>query len=154
GAVELVYGSATGLTSVGSQFLAVKLFAPTPLTATAVSTMAIQLTWQDNSTNETGFLIERSLDGVQFTQIASVGQNVITYTDGGLNANTVYYYRVRAYNAAGQSAYSNVSSDRTGATPAPSNLTATSLAPKQISLSWTDNSPDELGFLIERSRDG
>ena len=60
------------------------------------------------SNNEDGFKIERSPDGASgWTQIDTVGANVMTYVNTGLACGT-YYYRVRAYNAAGDSGYSNV----------------------------------------------
>jgi FG-GAP-like repeat/Fibronectin type III domain len=69
---------------------------------------SLTLAWQDNSSNETGFRIERSLDGsTNWTEIGTTGANVATYHDAGLAPSTTYYYRVRAYNAAGTSAYSN-----------------------------------------------
>jgi hypothetical protein len=87
--------------------------APTGLTATAVSTTQINLSWTDNSSDELGFKIERSNNGVQFTEIATVGPNVTTYSSGGLQRNKTFYYRVRAYNAAGNSAYSNTANAKT-----------------------------------------
>jgi predicted phage tail protein len=87
--------------------------APTNLTATAVSRSQINLTWTDNSSNETGFKIERSTNGTSFTQIATVGAGVTSYASTGLQKNRTYYYRVRATNGAGDSAYSNVASART-----------------------------------------
>jgi hypothetical protein len=69
----------------------------------------LAIRWMDNSTNETGFAIERSVDGGPFIQIATVQANTVYYSD------KVYYdpnsnclgYRVRAYNLSGYSAYSN-----------------------------------------------
>lgn len=87
--------------------------APTGLVVTAISKSQINLTWKDNSSNETGFKIERSTNGSTFTQIATVGTNATSYSNTGLTANTLYYYRVRAYNAAGNSAYSNTASTKT-----------------------------------------
>ena len=87
--------------------------APSGLTATAVSSSRIQLTWTDNSGNETGFRIQRSTNGVIFTTIATVGAGVTSYTSTGLQANRRYWYRVRAYNGTGNSAYSNTASART-----------------------------------------
>jgi hypothetical protein len=52
-------------------------------------------------------MIERSKDGTTFAQIAKVGTNVTTYANTGLGALIQYYYRVRAYNSGGNSAYSN-----------------------------------------------
>jgi hypothetical protein len=82
--------------------------APTGLTATAVSQHQINLAWTDNATNESGFKIERSpFAPGSWTQIATVGANVTTYPNTGLASGTTYYYRVRAWNAAGDSGYSN-----------------------------------------------
>ncbi len=86
--------------------------APGNLVATAQSQTQISLTWVDNSTNEYGFKVER-WNGSAWMQIATVGTNVAVYADTGLSANTTYYYRVQAYNAGGDSAYSNVSSTTT-----------------------------------------
>ena len=87
--------------------------APTNLSATAISSSRIALSWTDNSNNEGGFQIQRSNNGVNFTLIATVGANVTTYRDNGLTAGTTYYYRVRAFNSSGNSAASNVASATT-----------------------------------------
>lgn len=130
--------------------------APTNLTATAVSSSQINLTWQDNSTNETGFRIERASSSAgPFTQIATVGAETTTYSNTGLSASTTYYYRVCAYNSDGNSPYSNVASATTQAVLnppiAPSNLSATAVSSSQINLTWQDKSSNETGFRIERS---
>jgi hypothetical protein len=83
--------------------------APSALSATAGKRKVV-LSWSDNSGNESGFKIERSTDGLIFTQIATTGANASSYTNSGLTSGTTYHYRVRAYNGAGDSAYSNVAS--------------------------------------------
>jgi hypothetical protein len=80
-----------------------------------VSSSQIDLQWQDNSDNEDGFKIERSSDGTNFNQIATVGAGVTTYPNTGLAPSTTYWYRVRAFNAGGDSDYSNVASATTQA---------------------------------------
>jgi predicted phage tail protein len=114
------------------------------------------LTWADNSSNVTSFNIERSTDGVNFGEITAVGANVTSYSNTGLSSSTTYYYRVRASNAAGNSAYSNIANATTqGVSPnAPSGLVATAISKTRIDLAWTDNSNNETGFKIERSTNG
>ena len=68
----------------------------------------VKLAWEDNSDNELSFKIERKTGSSgTYKEIATVGPNVTNYTDTGLSASTTYFYRVRAYNLAGHSAYSN-----------------------------------------------
>jgi hypothetical protein len=83
--------------------------APTTLTASAASSSQINLNWTDNSSNEDGSIIERSTNNfATYNQIATVATNAATYQDYGLTVSTQYFYRVRAYNSAGNSNYSNV----------------------------------------------
>ena len=82
--------------------------APGSLVATAVSASSVKLIWADASTDEVAFKIERRLGPAgAWQQVALVAANVTTYTDAGLGASTQYGYRVRATNAAGESAPSN-----------------------------------------------
>src|SRR5439155_1374401 len=114
--------------------------APTSLVATAASSSQINLTWTDNSTNETGFKVERSVDNTTFTQIGTVGVNVKTYASTGLTASTKYYYRVRAYNSGGNSVYSNTAN----ATKLPtsiSTLTRTPTPKTYTTITYTTTSP-------------
>ncbi len=92
---------------------------PSDLSATAVSSSAIDLLWTDNSTDESEFEIERSPGGANsFANIGTVGANVTTFSDSSLTPDTAYDYRVRANNGAGSSGYSNIASATTDpATP-------------------------------------
>jgi YVTN family beta-propeller protein len=81
--------------------------APSNIIATAVSTSQIDLSWTDNSDDEFGFKIERKRYGETFSQIDTVSANVTSYSDTELSTYSTYYYRVRAYNNAGNSNYSN-----------------------------------------------
>ena len=124
--------------------------APSALAATAVSGSQINLTWTQGAGNEDGFKIERGTSASgPWTQIATVGINATSYSNAGLLGNTRYYYRVRSYNTAGNSAYSNTANDIT-APPAPSGLAATAPAYHTVNLTWTDNASSEAGFKIER----
>ena len=78
------------------------------LTAAALSSSRVSLTWTDNSGNEQGFRVQRA-QGTQgtFVLLTQVGANVTSYADVTVKAGTVYQYRVRAYNQAGVSAWSN-----------------------------------------------
>jgi hypothetical protein len=130
--------------------------APSALAAAVVSASQVDLSWADNSTNETGFKVERSTDGVNFTQVATVASNITTYSATALTSGTTYTFRVRAYNGVGNSAYSNTASATTPATPpaAPSGLTATNASASRVDVAWADNSGNETGFKVERSTDG
>jgi len=76
---------------------------------------SLVLSWTDAASSESGFSVERSTNGSTFGAIASLGANVTTFTNTGLAAGTTYYYRVRAFNGAGNSAYSNIASHATAA---------------------------------------
>jgi len=86
--------------------------APSALTATVISATQINLSWADNSNAQYGFKIDRSADGTNFTQIAQVLPDTTTYRDTGAWPGTIYYYRVHAYNTAGNSAFSKIASAR------------------------------------------
>ena len=81
---------------------------PAGLKASQLLNTELLLIWNNNTTNETGYKIERSTNGINFTQIAVTGANVTNRLDTGLSVGATYYYRVRATNAAGDSAYSSV----------------------------------------------
>jgi hypothetical protein len=86
---------------------------PSDLMATAMSSTQIDLTWNDNSDDEYGFEIERSSDSSPWELVDTVGADVTTYPDTGLAPGTTYYYRVRAFNGSGASAYSDPASATT-----------------------------------------
>jgi hypothetical protein len=91
--------------------------APSALSATATSTSNINLVWADNSSDETGFAIERCPGGgcTNFAPLATTAANATGYSDSALAASTTYTYRVQAVNAAVNlsSAYSNTASATT-----------------------------------------
>ncbi len=133
--------------------------APTSLSATAVSSSQINLAWTDSDSTEAGFKIERCAGAGctdDFVQVATVGANITSYSNTGLLASTSYNYRTRAYNAAGDSVYSNTASAVTLDAPAipaaPTNLVAAAVSKSQIYLSWTDNATNETGYRIERCK--
>lgn len=81
---------------------------PGGLTAQVAAIDQITLAWQDNSADEAGFKVEQKIgsDGT-WTQVTTVNANTATYQAGGLSQATMYYFRVRSYNASGNSAYSS-----------------------------------------------
>ncbi len=124
--------------------------APTDLLGQVISLTQVDLTWTDNSGDETGFRIERKEGAAgTYQQIDIVGVDVENYTDTTTGGVT-YYYRVRAYNASGDSAPSNEAGVKTGIPDDPSDLSATAVSYRRIDLSWIDNSLGETGFKIER----
>lgn len=86
--------------------------APTRLTVNRAATSTCVLTWDDNATDETAYLVERCdpTTGI-WSQINSVSANTTTYTDANSPAGKAVNYRVRAANANGNSAYSNTGAD-------------------------------------------
>ena len=87
---------------------------PSGLVANAISSSQITLNWTDNSSDETGFKIERSPDGsTAWTQIAAPAANAVSFVDAGLVHASTYYYRVSATSAGGDSAYTGTASATT-----------------------------------------
>jgi hypothetical protein len=128
---------------------------PSGLGASTVNSGRIDLTWTDNSSNETNFVVERDTSSsFASPTVATVGAGVISYADTGLSPSTTYWYRVKAKNATGSSTYSNVTSATTSAPPvpaAPSLLNAKAMSSSRIDLTWTDNSGVESNMVVERS---
>jgi C1A family cysteine protease len=93
--------------------------APGGLTATTAGSNQINLAWKDNSSNEGGFKIERCQGSgcSGFSEVTTVGAGITSYNNTGLTTNTSYSYRVRAYNSAGDSGYSNTASATTSSPP-------------------------------------
>jgi N-acetylneuraminic acid mutarotase len=91
--------------------------APASLTATTASASQINLKWTDKALNEANYVIERATVSTgPFTTIATLAANNTAYSNTGLVSGTTYYYRVKATNTGGSSAYSNVASATTTTT--------------------------------------
>jgi glucose/arabinose dehydrogenase/chitodextrinase len=134
--------------------------APTGLSATALSTSRIDLSWTASTDNVgvAGYRVERCL-GNNCSNFVQVGTpTATTYSNTGLQANTIYRFRVRAVDAAGNlSPYSTIVSSRTLAPDttrptAPTGLTATSGSPTRIDLTWTASTDNVgvAGYRVER----
>jgi hypothetical protein len=129
--------------------------APSNLAAQVVSGTQVHLTWQDNSSDETSFLVERRTGtSGPFQQIASLPANSTVYHDAGpLAAGTTYQYRVKAANASGAAASNTATATTSSTTPPPAAPTGLSAAPASadaIQLTWADQAGNETGFVVER----
>lgn len=136
---------------------------PANLAASVVSSTQIDLTWNASAdaggSGLSGYRLERC-QGVGCTNFAQiVQQSGRTYSNTGLSASTTYRYRVRAYDAAGNtSGYSSIIQSATSADitapSAPTGLTANATGPTEVSLAWntsTDAGGSGLvGYKIER----
>jgi hypothetical protein len=114
----------------------------------------INLTWSDNSSDETGFEIYRSTDNSNWTLVTTTAANTTSYPNSGLLSGTRYYYRVRAVNGMGASGYTTGNAVTGGAAQAPSGLSALPVGETSILLTWTDNSNVETFYELQRSPNG
>ncbi|GIL23259.1 MAG: hypothetical protein BroJett042_17720 [Bacteroidota bacterium] len=130
--------------------------APTAFTGLATSSSSIFLSWTDNSNNEKGFEVWRRKAGETiFKFITRTPEDVVSYLDTALEANTTYQYKLRAVNNAGKSPHApsdNVNTNLevttqadTTAPTAPQNLVITANNDTSITLSW-DASTDNNGI--------
>lgn len=127
---------------------------PGTLTGSLVGQTQADLAW-GNVSDEDGYVIQRRLVGatIGFADLATVGPNVVSYSDTGLPIGQTYRYRVRAFNGNGISAYTNEVEIVTGNPPpaAPSGLTLVTNQHNSVSFSWTDNANNELAYTVERA---
>lgn len=135
--------------------------APTNLSGVLQAGPQISLTWTDNANNETGFIIERAVNGGAFSQVGTAparnNTGSVTFVDTAIAFGDTYQYRVAAVNTGGTSAYSNTAQVVVPAMPAaPGNFIATR-GPngngnnRSVILTWQDLSNNETGFTIQRA---
>jgi hypothetical protein len=107
-----VYGRALSAVQVRSHYdagVTPALAVPSALAARASAPTQIDLSWTDNSSSETGQVLERSTDAAFTAPVAiSIARDAQAYADGAVTASTTYWYRVKAVSGATSSAYSNV----------------------------------------------
>jgi hypothetical protein len=129
---------------------------PTPsgLTARAIHSGQVLVTWTDNSTTTSkadGFILERKLGTTgQYQRIAKKSRSEPSYDDFGVVANRTYSYRVRAFNLGGHSPFTGAAS--VVVLKGPTRLTA-AVSLGSVALQWQDNSQGEDGFIITRRKD-
>jgi fibronectin type 3 domain-containing protein len=140
------------------------VLAPT-LTSTVpnLTTGAVTLTWTDQATNETGFVVESSIDGgTTWTQVGAqvaprTGTTGLTRTANVTVTAPATQFRVRALNlTAGVTTYSVGSNVVTLSTvlTAPGTPTAAIFSATRVTLSWADMSNNETSFQVWRSDTG
>jgi Legume lectin domain/Fibronectin type III domain len=95
---------------------------PSSLTATAVTSSQINLQWVDHGSNESGYAVEESTDGIHFAQIGSATVHSTMFAVGGLQPETTYAFRVRAFNSAGDSPFTRTVTATTPANPGANGL--------------------------------
>jgi predicted phage tail protein len=130
--------------------------APTNLQVDAATEDAVDLSWEDQSENETGFEIERAIKGEKFRILHKTDADIESFSDEDVSAGNVYTYRVRSVNEFCRSVYSNVvtaeiKGDSATLPEAPENLKASDVGATSLTLTWLDRSDNETGFTIDRS---
>lgn len=137
--------------------------APSGLTAGLAGSVAapqVNLTFTDNASNETGFVVERSTDhGTTFSQLTTLparsNTGTVTYADTGVTLGSTYVYRVKAMVGTASSPYSNEVSILVDLPAAPSNVSAANGAnqgsQRRVVINWTDNSSNETSFIVQRA---
>jgi len=161
-----ISGSSILIPGIDPGMTILKIFpsAPTGLTVAPYLFTRLDLAWKDNSSNETGFTIERKTEGGTYAKIAGVGANVNKYSDTGAQFGTKYFYRVKATGAF-DSAYSNEATgllQKFAMNPdieynklipaAPTGLAAAAVAgsPDKVKLTWNASSSSIDGYIVER----
>ena len=123
---------------------------PGNLSISVVSDSQLNLSWADQATNESGYTMQRSPDGVNWSTLTNaLPAGSTSFSDNGLDEATEYYYRVMATNAIGTSGFSDTQSAYT-LPLAPSNLQVTSITPDEVTLTWQNNSDQATSFRIEQ----
>ena len=124
--------------------------APSNLSAEEIKSDRVSLIWTDNSDNEEGFRVYRSEDYTNFSVVGSSAKDVTDYTDDTVAPDTNYTYRVVAYNANGESDYTELNVTTPKAPPAaPQNLKAVSVSSDSITIEWSDVNGED-GYRIYR----
>lgn len=155
--------------------LAMPPLKPDGLTAATVGSgnnRRVQLTWNDNSINETSFVVQRTTNGTSWTDVGTVPapldqpnrHETRAFTDPSSNATTPYQYRVVAKNTVGygngmpsmtvQSVSEVVGANKPAAPTQLAASVGTGTSGPRVTLTWRDNATNEAGFAVERSVDG
>jgi len=133
----------------------IKTVPPSPareLTLDITKPTKITINWEDDSDNESGFIIERKINSQDFLEIGRTLANVTSFSDGSVNSQDRYTYRVISFNPFGNAkSYSNeVSCSTSSIKDPPATLTATPISDTQVDLSWEYDNYAAYRTLIER----
>lgn len=122
---------------------------PTNLSAEAVSSSQVDLTWTDNASVETAYRVERKTgSGGAWSQIASLGANATSYSNTGLQHGYTYYYRVRALNVNVYSGYSNEASATPVLAPTADFTAAATEVLELVEIQFSDTSEPGSGSIV------
>ena len=129
---------------------------PSNLVANVVSNTALVLQWTLTASADPTIqlILERSPNAnVGFTAIDTFPASQNVYQDANLTNNTTYFYRMRAFNINGFSAYSNLSNATTSNLLAPANVTLQIINDSRagIEVNWINSSANVTGFIVERA---
>jgi uncharacterized protein (TIGR02145 family) len=148
-ALLIFYSCSTSSDGNGNSNTTVVPLAPNGLIGSVVSPTQVNLSWTDNSTNETGFKIERRTGSTNYDVVGTVNQDVLSFSDSGLSSSTTYTYRVYAFNSVGNSlTYSNEVTLTTNALLTLPTLTTTAVSAYSQSASSGGNISSDGGASI------
>ena len=116
-----------------------------------ITQSSITVSW-NTVTGNTGYRVERSTDGSNYTLIYTAVANASSYTDNGLTAGQIYYYRVRTLYGSNQSAPSNMQNATTQTVLPPTLDAPSGITISQITLTW-GSVTENAGYKLERSPD-
>lgn len=149
------YGFNVGQYSITGNVFTSANYVPPPssLQAAVNANVTIDLKWNDNADTETGFSIDRSTDGTNWTPLINLPADTTAYSDSGLTGGVRYYYRIRTMEDLFYSDYSNQANAVARLDPpvAPTGLVATRISTSKVRLTWNDNASNEAGYYIERA---
>jgi hypothetical protein len=134
-----------------------ELAEPSGVTVSLATEHRLDVRWTDNSGNETGFEIYRSMPnaGGDYALLATTGKNVVAFNDASVQPGAAYCYSVRAVRVTGSRVAVAAALPVCASTVAPpSNVTAVASSSERVVIAWQDNSGVETGYAVSRSSSG
>jgi len=125
---------------------------PASVSATTVSSTAIDVTWSSVNGTVSEYRLERRTGAGAFALHATLSSTTTSYDDDGLTPATSYGYRVQACNAGGCSAFTGEATATTHPLPpgVPGTLTLSTISATRIDLAWGASSGTVTGYEVER----